>query len=87
MSTRADNTRKRMHEIFRLRHSPARVSRDTAHGDCLREIQEDVVLLSPKVYESGIITRLDLRLVDLYGDCAIESADATPTAVVHESAY
>lgn len=70
-----------MQEMFRLWHSPARISRDTAHADCLREIQEDVTITSPKIYESGILTRLDLRLVDLYGDCVIESNDAIPASV------
>jgi len=73
-----------MQGMFRLWRSPARISRDTARADCLREIQEDVVLTSPKVYESGIITRLDLRLVDLYGDCAIESDAVIPAPAAPE---
>ncbi|MGI8856442.1 MAG: hypothetical protein ACR2JW_11875 [Thermomicrobiales bacterium] len=62
--------------MFSLRRLTPHVSRDTAHADCLREIGEDIVLTSPKVYESGLITSLDLRLVDLYGDCAFESRPA-----------
>ena len=72
MAIDADEKRKRMPEPFVLRCFPLRTARDTVHADCLREIQEDVVITSPKVYESGIITSLALRLVDLYGDCVIE---------------
>jgi hypothetical protein len=85
MSIGTDN-RKRMQEMFSLWRSIAHVSRDTTHADCLREIGEDVVLTSPKVYESGLITNLDLRFVDLYGDCAFESRHLTPAAE-HEIAY
>ena len=83
----ANNNRKRMREMFSLRRSTPRQSRDTTHADCLSEIAEDVVLMSPKVYESGIVTSLDLRLVDLYGDCAFESNDATPATAEHEIGY
>ncbi|HEY8291924.1 MAG TPA: hypothetical protein VIG44_05530 [Thermomicrobiales bacterium] len=81
MSPHADKKRGRIQEMFGLWHS---LARDTAHADCLREIQEDIVVTSPKVYESGIITSLDLRLVDLYGNCAIESGDALSALVEHE---
>jgi hypothetical protein len=84
MARDVDGKWKHMHELFRLWHSPARIARDTAHADCLREIQDDVVVTSPKVYESGLITNLDLRLVDLYGDCAIESDGSTLASVEHE---
>jgi hypothetical protein len=87
MSTNTDNTRKRMREMFSLRRSTPRISRDTAHADCLREIGADVVLISPKVYESGLLTSLDLRLVDLYGDCAFESRALTPAAGEGEIGY
>ncbi len=72
MSTVAEKKRTRMHELFRLWHAPARLSRETDHAACLRALQEDGIIVSPKVYESGIILRLNLRLVDLYGDCVIE---------------
>jgi hypothetical protein len=87
MSIDTGNTRKRMREMFSLRRSAPRVARDTAHADCLREIGADVVLTSPKVYESGLLTSLDLRLVDLYGDCAFESRDLTPAAGEGEIGY
>lgn len=57
--------------MFSLWRPAARASRGT---------DEDVVITAPKVYESGIITSLDLRLVDLYGDCAIERHDPAPAA-------
>jgi hypothetical protein len=84
MSPNADGKWNRMHEFFHFRYSPAHTARDTARANCLREIQEDVIIISPKVYESGIITRLDLRLVDLYGDCAMVSDDVNPACGEHE---
>ena len=69
-----DVSRKRIREMLSLRRPVSRVLRDSAHADCLREIGQHVALTSPKVYESGIVTSLDLRLVDLYGDCAFESS-------------
>lgn len=75
MSSHAETTKKRLLGMFSLWCPPARVSRET---------DETVVLTSPKVYESGIITRLDLRLVDVYGDCAIESEDVLSAPVEHE---
>jgi len=73
-----------MHELLNVWRSSMRIGRDAAPADELREIQEDVVITSPKVYESGIITHLDLRLVDLYEDCAIDHDDTTPTPTVPE---
>lgn len=58
-------------------------ARGTPYAGHLREIQDEVMLTSPKIYESGIITRLDLRLVDLYGDCLIAD-DAPPAPAEHE---
>jgi hypothetical protein len=87
MSTHTDNNRKRMREMFSLRRPTPRIARDTTHADCLREIGADVVLTSPKVYESGLLTSLDLRLVDLYGDCAFESRDLNPVDSQDEIGY
>jgi len=87
MSTHADKKRKSIFTMFSLRRPTPRASDDTAHTDCLRAIQEDIVITSPKVYESGLITSLDLRLVDLYGDCAFESRDTTRDARSHELGY
>jgi hypothetical protein len=87
MSINTDRNRKRLREMFSLRRFTPRVSRDTAHADRLREIGEDIVLTSPKVYESGLLTNLDLRLVDLYGDCAFESRDLTLPAGEDEIGY
>ena len=86
MSAHVDTTRKRIQELLSGWRSPTRPSHDTAYTDYLREIQEDIVITSPKVYESGIITRLDLRLVDLYGDCTIGD-DVIPAPAEHELAY
>lgn len=87
MSLHADTTRKRIQELVSGWRSSARPSHDAAYRDCLREIQDDVVITSPKVYESGILTRLDLRLVDLYGDCTIECNDCIPAPAEHELVY
>lgn len=87
MSTYADKKRKSIRAMFSLRRSTHHVAGDTAHADYLRAIEEDIVVTSPKVYESGVITSLDLRLVDLYGDCAFESRDTTTDAPAHELAY
>ncbi len=87
MSINTDNTRKRMREMFSLRRPTPRISRNTAHADCLREIGEEIVLTSPKVYESGLVTSLDLRLVALYGDCAFESRDPAPAIGEQEIGY
>jgi hypothetical protein len=86
MSSHADTTRKRIQERVSGWRSSARPSHDTAYTDCLREIEDDVVIVSPKVYESGIITRFDLRLVDLYGDCIVEN-DIIPAPAEHELVY
>lgn len=87
MSINMDNTRERMREMFSMRRSTPRISIDTAHVDHLREIGAYVVLTSPKIYESGLITSLDLRLVDLYGDCAFESRDVTSVDGEDEIGY
>jgi hypothetical protein len=87
MSIGMDSNRKCMREMFIPWRSTPRISRDTAHADCLREIGTDVVLTSPKVYESGLVTNFDLRLVDLYGDCAFESRNLTPATAEHETGY
>jgi hypothetical protein len=82
MPPHMDATRKRIQEKLSAWRSSAH-ARGTAYAGHLREIQDDVAIISPKIYESGIITRLDLRLVDLYGDCIIED-DAIPTSTEHE---
>jgi hypothetical protein len=82
MSPHMGATRKRIQEKLNTWRSSAH-ARGTAYAGYLREIQDDIVIMSPKVYESGIITRLDLRLVDLYGDCIIED-DAISTSTEHE---
>lgn len=84
MPSFTDNNRKRMHDLLNGWRSSAWIGRDAAAADQLREVQEDVIITSPKVYESGIITSLDLRLVDLYGDCASDHDDATPTPAAPE---
>lgn len=85
MSPQSETKRKRIQDTLSAWRSSAR-ARDTASTDCLREIEDDVAIISPKVYESGIITRLDPRLVDLYGDCAVESNDSVPAPAEHELA-
>jgi hypothetical protein len=87
MPVNTDRNRKRIREMFSLRRPLLRIARDSSHADRLRAIGEDVVLTSPKVYESGLLTNLDLRLVDLYGDCAFESRDLTPAAGEDEIGY
>lgn len=86
MSMHAEKKRKGIRAMFSLRRPAHRISGDTVRADCLREIQENIAITSPKVYESGIITRLDLRLVDLYGDNAIERNDVISTPAEHELA-
>ena len=75
--------------MFTLRRSLLRISRDTAHTNRLNEIGADVVLTSPKVYESGLVTNFDLRLVDLYGDddAADKSRDLTAATGGDEIGY
>lgn len=79
MSIATGNNRKRIREMLRLHRSKPGASRDPDDAGLPRGSGEDIVLASTSRYESGIITRLDLRLVDLYGDCAFESEDPTPT--------
>lgn len=86
MSPHMDVTRKRIQEKLSAWRSAAH-ARDTAYTNCLREIQDDVIITSPKIYESGIVTCLDLRLVDLYDDGAIESNDTAPAPAEHELVY
>lgn len=83
MSIDTDNNKKRFRAVLTLLHPTHRVSRDTAHADYLREIGADGLLTSPKIYESGIITSLELRLVDLYGDCAFKRKDPNRGVVGH----
>lgn len=87
MFTSAESNRKRIREMFTLRRSSLRISRDTAHANHLEEIGADVVLTSPKVYESGLVTNLDLRLVDLYGGDDIENRDLTAATGGDEIGY
>jgi hypothetical protein len=87
MSVHAGKKRKSLLTMFSLRRPAHRAPDDTAPAHGLRAIQGDVVVTSPKVYESGLITRLDLRLVDLYGDCAIESRDTPRNASPHAPGY
>ena len=82
MPPQTETTRKRILERLSGWRSSAH-ARDTVYGGCLHDIQDDVMLTSPKIYESGIITRLDLRLVDLYGDCLIAD-DTLPAPAEHE---
>ncbi len=86
MTMLADKKRKRMQDLFHLWGFVARASRNPAHADRLRAIQEDVIITSPKIYESGIITNLNLRLVDLYGDDAIARDDLIRAPAAHELA-
>lgn len=75
--------------MFSFRRPTDHVSGDSTRTDDRREIKDDVVAPSPKVYESGVITNLDLRLVDLRGDgdCAVESRDTVHDAPPPEPGY
>ena len=84
MCTYARDKRKSVRALFRLWYSLKRTARDTDYADCLLEIQEDVLIVSPKAYESGVITSLDLRLVDLYGDDVMMRHEEVPAPAEHE---
>jgi hypothetical protein len=87
MSTHTDKKRKSLMTIVSLWRPTHHATGKNARADYLHAIQEDVVVTSPKVYESGMITNLDLRLVDLYGDDANESRHTTSDAPLHELRY
>lgn len=63
--------------------SASHLSRGTAFPGYLHALQSDVGITSPKIYESGIVMHLDLRLVDLYGDDATACDNRVPSPAEH----
>ncbi len=67
--------RKGFHEMQIHCHMRERPSRKGEIRRALDALQRDVNLLSPKVYESGLLLSLDPRLVNLYGEMPLAPRD------------
>ncbi len=86
MSTHADSARNCIRALMTHWRSASHLSHDTAFSGYLHALQSDVGVTSPKIYESGVVTRLDLRLVDLYGDDATARDKRVPPPGEHDLA-
>ncbi len=81
MFMRAEKTRKRSRDMLMMGRAGTHGAIATTSPDLLREIQVDMGVTSPKVYESGVITSLDLHLVNLYDACEVAVCPNPPTPV------